>query len=98
MSIYSSKGLDASAMAAVAIYDEAADTLDAAATVLRRADRPLAARVIAHRALLAHRAVRAEVFDPEPVARAQQVCCGWCLTYMNLPSEMKPPLYERVRS
>lgn len=89
--------LDTAAASAIAVYDEAGDTLDAMARSLRATDRPLLARLRAQRALIAHRAARAEMFHPAnpPV---DTTCCGWCATYMNLPSEAKPPLFERVRS
>lgn len=80
---------------ATRIYAEAYDRLADLAQEAKPA-KPLRARILAHRALIALRAFRAESRPPGPMRpSSSKVCCSDCLVYMALPGEAKPvPLVE----
>lgn len=82
---------DVPAMEAIAAYREFGTTLEELAFTAKQDNKPLTARSRARRALIAFRAERAEMIDPEP--RAFRVChCVDCLLFREYAAKEAHPL------
>ncbi len=77
---------------AARMYKAFGDERAVQAAMHKDADSHLLARIEAQRALIAYRAGRAEIADPEPRVLPAFVCCPDCWLYRLLPSEAKPPM------